>query len=219
MFSNDIPHRLKALREAAGLSIRAIAHELGKSSSGYAHYENPERFKDQFLPMQLARDIARVLATRGVPADQVMALAGGRAGDALHQDRTAGFAEDAAQPRSPAAGQRDAVEAILRALAPTAMNPGTFRMSRAIPTLGLMTGDILIVDRKRLPGHGELALANAQGDDGRMMTVVGRYLPPLIFTAESLSDGSVLDVTQGNVAVYHPILGSFRSYTAKAHAD
>ena len=98
MISSDIPQRLKALREAAGLSIRALAERLGMSSSGYAHYETPARFKDQFLPMQLARDLVRVLAPLGIRQDQVMALAGTTdQGTTLARNDT-GFAEDAARP-------------------------------------------------------------------------------------------------------------------------
>lgn len=211
MFSSDIPHQLKALRESAGLSIRKLAAELGMSSSGYSHYETPARFKDQFLPMQIARDLARVLGPYGIQPDHVMKLAGTGPGGPPSNDPEGGFAEDAARPWAPKADQRSALEAVVAALAPTAQNPGTFQMSRAIPSLGLLRGDILIVDRKRLPQTGELALANAQIDGDLMSTVVGRYLPPLIFTAESLTDGHILDVTSGKVAVYHPILASFRA--------
>jgi len=216
MFPTDTPHRLKALREAAGLSIRALADKLGMSSSGYAHYETPARFKDAYLPMQMARDIAGVLAPYGVLPDQVMALAGGGAGPTNRAPvPTSGFAEDAARPWSPPSAQRDAMDVVLRTLAPAAVNPGAFQMSRAIVELGLLRGDIIIVDRKRLPRHGELALANAQTDDGDMVTVVGRYLPPLLFTAESLTLGKILDVTTGTVAVYHPIVATFRQLDSK----
>lgn len=212
MIASDIPHRLKALREAAGLSIRATADLLGMSSSGYSHYETPARFKDQFLPMQIALDLARVLTPKGIRHDQVMALAG-QASTAAPAAPAAGFSDNAAQPWSPAPQQRAAIEAVIGALAPQALNPGTFQMTRAIPELGFLPGDILIIDRKRLPEAGQLALANARLDSGSMATVIGRYLPPLLFTAESLTTGRILDVTTGAVAVYHPILASFRAST------
>jgi transcriptional regulator with XRE-family HTH domain len=214
MNSTDIPQRLKALREGAGLSIRALADLLSMSSSGYAHYETPARFKDPYLPMQLARDLARVLERYGVRPDQVMALTGSTTPDAGDGRNHPGFSEDSARPWSPAAPQRAAIADAIRALAPDAMNPGTFQMTRAIPELGFLPGDILIVDRKRLPQSGELALANAQTDTGGMATVIGRYLPPLLFTAESLTVGRILDVTSGAVAVYHPIIASFRTMPA-----
>lgn len=114
--NENVPTRLKRLRESAGLSIRALAELLGRSGSGYAHYERPDRFKDPFLPMDLAQDLARALA--------------------------------------------------------------------------LAAGDVLIVDQKRLPDAGELALANARTDHGAV-TVVGRWLPPILVTDETLAVGRV----------------------------
>lgn len=69
-----IATKLKALRKEAGLSIRAIADELGVPSSGYAHYEL--RYKRPFLPMALAQNLAEVLSRRGVSKHRVLALAG-----------------------------------------------------------------------------------------------------------------------------------------------
>ena len=68
--------RLKAIRERSGLSIRAIAKKVGKSPSGYLHYESPDRFKDDILPMREAEAIANALAERGIPRSEVMELAG-----------------------------------------------------------------------------------------------------------------------------------------------
>jgi transcriptional regulator with XRE-family HTH domain len=212
MTETDIPLRLKALREASGLSIRALAERLSMSSSGFAHYENPGRFKDQFLPMQLTLDLARIMAPLGVPRDQVMALAGTTGQAAPAAADPTGFAEDSARPWSPTATDRAAVAEAIHALAPQALNPSTFKVARPIPELGFLAGDILIVDRKRLPEAGELAIANAQTDQGALATVIGRFLPPLLFTAESLSHGAILDVTTGAVAVYHPIVASFRRF-------
>jgi transcriptional regulator with XRE-family HTH domain len=205
MLSADIPQRLKALREAAGMSIRALASELRMSSSGYAHYETSARFKDDYLPMQMARDIARVLSSRGVSSDQIMELAGGGGIPRPSSNEPKGFAEDAARPWVPPSAQRDSIEAAIRALAPDPIKPGTYQMSFSIPELGLVKGDIIIVDLKRLPISGDLALANAQTDDGGMTTVIGRYLPPLLFTADSLKNGTILDVSTGQIAVYQDI--------------
>lgn len=212
MLSPDIPKRLKVLREASGLSIRALAGELGMSSSGYAHYETPTRFKDEFLPMNLARDLARILAARGIEPGDIMALAGSGAAMAPDLSSAHGFAEDAARPWAAAPDNQGRIDAAIQAFAPDAGNPGTFQISRAIPEIGLLKGDIIIVDRKRLPIAGELALANAMTGDGHIATVIGRYLPPLLFTAESLVSGIVLDVSRGEVAVYHPIVASFRAF-------
>lgn len=209
MTNSSIPLRLKALREAAGLSIRALAEKLSMSSSGYAHYETPARFKDDFLPMAIARQLATVLRPYGIAPDDVLALAGGKARvDAVEPP---GMAEASAAPWAPAPDRRSSTDMLIRALAPTAANPGTYRLTRDLGALGLLRGDVVVIDQKAVPAPGSLALGNARTPDGDMVTVIGRFLPPLLFTQESLTTGHVLDVTNGDVAVYHPIIASFRS--------
>lgn len=210
MLPADIPHRLKALREASGLAIRTIAAEIGLSPSGYAHYENPTRFKDEFLPMALTRELARVLGLRGVSTDHVMALAGSAAGATAKTPPPGGFSDDAATPWVAAPDQRELTEAAIRALVVGADNPETFRIRHAVPALGMLEDDIVIVDRKRLPVAGEIALGNARQPDGRMVTVIGRYHPPFLVTPEALGTGKLLDQTTGEVAIYHPVVASFR---------
>ncbi|ROQ00473.1 phage repressor protein C with HTH and peptisase S24 domain [Stella humosa] len=68
---------LKALRERAGLTVRDVARELGKSPSGYAFYEND--YKRPYLPAELTKPMAELLAGLGEPPitnDEVMALSG-----------------------------------------------------------------------------------------------------------------------------------------------
>ncbi|BBK30571.1 peptidase S24-like protein [Stella humosa] len=65
---------LKVLREEAGLSMRQTADALGMSLTGYQHYE--DRFKKPFLPVDLMRRVAGILAERGIAADRAMELAG-----------------------------------------------------------------------------------------------------------------------------------------------
>ena len=66
--------RLKILRERAGLSMRAVSEALGWTLTRYQHYE--DRYRRKFLPLDLARSLADVFATRGVAPAEVMALAG-----------------------------------------------------------------------------------------------------------------------------------------------
>lgn len=217
MLETDVPARLKSLRERTGLSIRAVAAELGMSPSGYVHYENPERFKSAYLPMDVARDLAALLGGHGVPPDQVMALAGSTAAPpnatpTPSRAAPAGFAEGSAAPWSPAPAARDRTTSLLAALAPQTASPGTYIMTRTIEGLGLMRGDVIVVDRRALPAPGQLALGNARDGDDRMVTVIGRYHPPLLITPESLTGPQVLDTTNGDVAVYHPIVAQFRQY-------
>ena len=66
--------RLKILRERSGLSMRAVSEALGWTLTRYQHYE--DRYRRNYLPLDFARSIADIFAPHGVPAAEVMALAG-----------------------------------------------------------------------------------------------------------------------------------------------
>mmetsp|Transcript_3345 Transcript_3345/g.5773 ORF Transcript_3345/g.5773 Transcript_3345/m.5773 type:complete len:159 (+) Transcript_3345:1649-2125(+) len=66
--------RLKALREEAGLTIRDVAAALGKQPSTYQHYE--DRYKKQYLPLDLAQSLALIFFEHGIEPDRVLHLAG-----------------------------------------------------------------------------------------------------------------------------------------------
>lgn len=53
-----------------------MAQKVGKSPSGYIHYESPDRFKDDILPMREAEAFADALAECGIARSEVMELAG-----------------------------------------------------------------------------------------------------------------------------------------------
>lgn len=55
--------------------MRELARRIGKPVTTYNHYENPQKFKDDYLPMALAQEIAKALDSEGF-ADQVLALSG-----------------------------------------------------------------------------------------------------------------------------------------------
>ncbi|MBF0094311.1 MAG: LexA family transcriptional regulator [Alphaproteobacteria bacterium] len=74
MMRNLVSHKLKALRQSAGLSIRAVSEALGWSLSSYSHYEL--RFNGEYLPVDKAHEIASALAKHGVDPADVLALAG-----------------------------------------------------------------------------------------------------------------------------------------------
>ncbi|QSR18986.1 helix-turn-helix transcriptional regulator [Novosphingobium sp. KA1] len=69
---------LKQLRQTAvpTLSIRKLADKLGMGHSSYAVYENANVYKKPYLPIDLARRIAAVLAEHSVDPADVMKLAG-----------------------------------------------------------------------------------------------------------------------------------------------
>lgn len=76
---NDQPvtAALKTLRLEAGVGLREMARRLGMSSpSSYSHYEDPARFKDDYLPMAWAIRFADALEPSGMDRQRVIALAG-----------------------------------------------------------------------------------------------------------------------------------------------
>jgi hypothetical protein len=70
--------RLKELRLSAvpRISIRKMADEVGIGFPRYSYFEDPKRYKKRELPIDVTRQIAAVLAQRGVDPAEVMLLAG-----------------------------------------------------------------------------------------------------------------------------------------------
>ena len=70
--------RLKRLREAAvpRLSVRKLAELLEMPASSYAFYEDPKKFKKQYIPVELAKALAEPLTGHGLDLWDVLALAG-----------------------------------------------------------------------------------------------------------------------------------------------
>jgi SOS-response transcriptional repressor LexA len=99
--TSEAARRLKLLREQAGISMRAVAEHLGWSITRYQHYE--DRYRRRFLPIELARALADLFATRGIEQATVMELAGVGPGQPL--PRLAGL--EAAPPPSPPVAPRD----------------------------------------------------------------------------------------------------------------
>jgi len=66
--------RLKMLRERTGLSMRAVSEALGWTLTRYQHYE--DRYRRNYLPLELARRLADLFSQRGVPQAELLALAG-----------------------------------------------------------------------------------------------------------------------------------------------
>lgn len=68
--------RLKGIRTRSGLSVRALAGELGMPPSTYAAYEDRAKFKKPILPLDFAQRLADVFEPHGIERAEVMALAG-----------------------------------------------------------------------------------------------------------------------------------------------
>lgn len=70
--------KLKEMRLSArpSLSIRRIAEALEIPYASYAFYERDNAYKKPYLPLELTRKIAAVLANHGIDPAEVMKLAG-----------------------------------------------------------------------------------------------------------------------------------------------
>ena len=70
---------LKALRERAGLSVRAMARALDMGTTSYQHYE--DRYKREYLPIEIVVKLKKSLVSRGIPEKEIDKLAGIFGGD------------------------------------------------------------------------------------------------------------------------------------------
>lgn len=76
MSNVSVTTALKALREEAKVGLREMARRLAVPPSTYSHYEDPSRFKDDYLPMSWAIRFADALEPNGMLRARVIALAG-----------------------------------------------------------------------------------------------------------------------------------------------
>ena len=72
-----VTEKLRDLRARAGLSMNACAKALGfKGPSSYQRYESPDLFKDEYLPLEIVRKLVPLFSERGIPKEELLALAG-----------------------------------------------------------------------------------------------------------------------------------------------
>ena len=71
--AETIGRTLKALRNRAGLSSRAVAERLGMPASTYQKYE--DRYRRPYLPLHLVAKLVQALRPEGIPADEIWQLA------------------------------------------------------------------------------------------------------------------------------------------------
>lgn len=71
--TEPIGRQLKAIRNRAGLSSRAVAERLGMPASTYQKYE--DRYRRPYLPLHLVAKLVQALGPTGVGADDIWQLA------------------------------------------------------------------------------------------------------------------------------------------------
>lgn len=72
--ASEVARRLKAMRERAGLSMRAVADSLGWPLTRYQHYE--DRYRRTYLPVDLVRNLVGLFQAKGIDPRDVLSLAG-----------------------------------------------------------------------------------------------------------------------------------------------
>ncbi len=65
---NHVTVKFRALRERAGLSLAALAKEMGyRNSSSLQRYENADLYTKEFLSPDIAKKLVRALVGKGIP--------------------------------------------------------------------------------------------------------------------------------------------------------
>lgn len=128
---------VRALRERAGMSARALAAAVGMSETGYKHYEN--RFRKPHLPVDVAQALANQLRGRGQPpirAEDVLRLAG-----SVELPSYSPYRDDAASPNARLHGNASATPSTARDVPVVASRPtgwGTIAMNFRTPPTDLL---------------------------------------------------------------------------------
>ena len=210
--SIEVTRRLKELRERAGLSVRAMAHLVGMSPSGYSHYETASRFKDAYLPMSVAIQIAKAVDGTAIDPSEILELAGSSAVLPADSPGKTGFAETAKpfEFKEHATDPQDPQRAWRTIFGKAAMTPATFELLHEHHGFGLFAGDVLICDMSRMPKPGELAIISFYDEEhASAVTLLRRYLPPHLVSCD-ITENPPLRVDEAGVTVRYPVIGSIR---------
>jgi transcriptional regulator with XRE-family HTH domain len=104
---------------------------------------------------------------------------------------------------------RDSQQLTLRALfGDRASQPATFRLTETLPGLGLMPGDIVVIDltRRGMADLGELAIVRLQ--DGQRC--VRRIVPPFLISGHPEQDAAPQRLDDPAISILAPVIGTIR---------
>lgn len=196
--------RIRDAVQRAGRSKRDISRAAGLSPSFVSDLLSDESFPraDKLRALAQALGVSAAWLLEGHVSNQPNGLA-------EHQ------AERWQLP--PAAGQRpdvsDARRMLIRALAPHARTPETYRMGLTAAAFGLLEGDVLIVDLKGGdPKPGEIVLATvADLASGAATTIVRRYMPPYLVSADPKENETPLVADGARTVILGRVVASFRA--------
>ena len=202
---NTITAKILSHVEADKRSEREISRAAGLSP-GFVNSlkNNPDR--------DISTANARALfAALGVNPDAALS-------DAEHSKSVHGFSESnvVAWEMPDPGGQRQDLaldrRRIVRALAPNAKNPATFRVLSPPNGFAYRRSDILIVDLNARSDSGDIVLATvADLSTGAGKTVIRRFLSPYLVSPDPDDDEQSLVVDGHRTVIMGPVVGSFRA--------
>jgi hypothetical protein len=125
-----------------------------------------------------------------------------------------GFSESAVTPWQPAKLSEAALPAFLRFLAPSAHRPETWRVAQTMAAIGMLAGDVLVVDLKAAPRPGDLVLVGIDRPD-QPISVIRRFAPPFLISVDPADPDPVVSLDDhATYGLRGPIVALFRTRTS-----
>lgn len=125
--------------------------------------------------------------------------------------RLSGFSESVANLWIP--HQNVETISLAKQLAPNVKHPQFFKMTQPEIFLGLLIGDVLVVEANHQAKYGDLVIVNTYDEAGEAeATLVRRWFPPYLFSCNPNEKSAtiILDDT-GRAAIFGTVEASFRS--------
>lgn len=108
------------------------------------------------------------------------------------------------------------IDQVLLDLAPGARHPSGLRLRNSILSLGLLSGDVVIIDLNTQAQPGDLVVVNALDAAGKCATtLIRRYHPPYLLPGDPLDRTSLL-ADGHHCVIMGPVVASFRQHTTAA---
>lgn len=177
----EISIRLKMAMDAAGIGEKALVKKIGAGGSYvrdilYGRSKNPQGAKLRAAADALNVDVDWLLGAG--PRELIAKKNGG------------GFAEPAqasawTPPERREGDNRPSLDDLLRALCPPDARPAYLKASATLPAIGIIAGDLVVIDLKRPPRRGEIVTVQRVDEEtASAVTVFRRWLDPILVPPE-----------------------------------
>lgn len=206
----DAPTALRKIRESAGISLREAARIVGKgNASTYAHYEDRQRYKRSYIPVDIVEPLAAELEQRGIDPQLLWDLTG----NPSRQASASGLADVGLTKWEPSPHE-DRHSRIVAAMTDGNPNYCVFTVrDRALELRGYLPGDFVIVDvSARTPANDVAVCAQVRDWEAmRAKTLLRIYTKPVLVSASTNpAFASVYMVDDNAVTIEGTVIGSYR---------